>query len=70
MEKLFDVEVVISQVRRYKNISATNPGTAEAIVAELIEEDPKGLDGDVEYEVIESYSEDVSAFKSEEPEEV
>lgn len=65
MEKLYDVEVVVSQVRRYKNISATNPGTAEALIAELVEEDPEGHDHDTQYEVLESMSEDINAFVSE-----
>lgn len=64
MEKLFEVEATVSQVRRYK-VLATNAGTAEAMVAELVEEDPKGLDGDVEYDVLESLSEDIFAYASE-----
>jgi hypothetical protein len=65
MDKLFDVEVVVTQTRRYKNIPASNAGTAEAVVAELVEEDPKGMDSDVEYDVFDSISEDVTAYASE-----
>jgi hypothetical protein len=67
MDKLYDVEVTVSQVRRYK-IPATNAGTAEAMVAELVEEDPKGLDAEVEWDVLESVSEDVFAYVSEDEE--
>lgn len=66
MEHLFDVEVTVVQTRRYKNIPATNAGTAEAVVTQLVEDDPKGLDGDVEYDVYESLSEDITAYVSEE----
>ena len=65
MEKLYDVEVTVSQVRRYR-VPANNEGTAETIVANLVEDDPKGLDADIEWEVLESISEDVTAYVSEE----
>jgi len=64
MNRLFDVEVTVSQRRVYR-IEASNAGTAEAIVAELVEDDPKGRDGDIEYDVVESMSEDVTAYPSE-----
>lgn len=65
MNKVYDVEVTVSQIRVYK-IEASNPGTAEAMVTELVEDDPKGLDGDVDFEVLESVSESVIAYDSEE----
>jgi hypothetical protein len=65
MDRLFDVEVNVTQTRVYKNIPASNAGTAEVIIAELVEEDPTGMDGDAEYEVVDSMSDSVFAYVSE-----
>lgn len=66
MSKLFDVETTVHQLRRYHNIRAGSPGSAESAVNTMVEDDPKGLDDDVEFDVLETYSEDTTAYLSDE----
>jgi hypothetical protein len=63
-QSLYDVEVDVFQTRVYKRVTAKSLADAELTIQAMVEDDPKGLDQDTEFEVTENVIEHTIAYPS------